>query len=399
VPTIAYLSQGQLLWLTAGAAPREITSAFARDFEDRQARQQQIHGWKERGGVWGNMGMAPPEWSQWNQNEVRKPIRFRAVDRGVAPWRLGYLVDFGHMTGLFQYDPDQDQERRLFHRNDFPAEDLNRHPRHGNLALSVSRADATKHIVVCDAEGRLPREVTTGDTIDESPRWVDDDGKRLVYQSSSLLRDEQGFALGLSPYTIQRLDLDAQSIDCLLDSERHDLLQPRLLADGTLLFVRRPYQALKKPHSGWTDLQDIVFFPFRVARAMFYFLNFFSMMFSGKPLRTAGGPQRPTGPDPQLLSLWGQMVDTRRKLFDRQPADDRGLVPKEWELVRRTPHGDEAILARGVLTYDISPSGEIVYTDGKRIWALAPNGDPIELGRDRFIERVLVVPDQNGATV
>ena len=137
MPTIAYLSQGQLLLLADGAAAREITSAFARDFEDRQARQSQMHGWKERSGVWGNMGLAPPAMSQWQQAGERKSIRFRAVDRGAAPFRLGYIVDFGHMTGLFQYDPDQDQERRLFHRNDFPAEDLCRHP---STATSPSRS-------------------------------------------------------------------------------------------------------------------------------------------------------------------------------------------------------------------------------------------------------------------
>jgi hypothetical protein len=301
------------------------------------------------------------------------------------------------MTGLFQYDPDQDQERRLFHRNDFPAEDLCRHPTHGDLALSVSRTDATKHIVICDREGRLPREVTTGDTIDEHPRWIDDEGKRLVYQSASLLRDANGFAVGLSPYTIQRLDLDRQSIECALESEHADLLQPRMQADGTLLFVRRPYRTLKRRNSIWVDLQDVVYFPFRLARAVFYFLNFFSMMFSGKPLRTAGGPERPAGPDPQWLTLWGQMIDTRRKMFDRQSVDERGLVPKDWELVRLAPTGEETVLATGVLTYDVSPAGQIIYTDGKRIFALTPGGEPHEIGRDRFIERVLVVAEANGA--
>jgi len=391
VTTIAYLSQGQLLITTNGAAPHELSSAFAREFEDRQSRQQQMHGWKERSGVWGNMGMAPPDMAQWNQTPDRKKIRFRAVDRGESPWKLSYIVDFGHMTGLFQYDPDRDQERRLFHRNDFPAEDLSRHPSRGNLALSVAQSDATKHIVICDHEGRLPREVTTGDTIDECPRWISDDALRLVYQSATVMRDEHGFAIGRTPYTIHRIDLDAQGIDCVLETDEIDLLQPRLSADGTLLYVRRPYQAMKPQRSVWADVQDVVFFPFRLARAVFYFLNFFSVMFSGQPLRTAGGPQRVTGPDAQWLSLWGQMIDTRRKMFDRQPVDDRGLVPKEWELVRRSPSGEEAVLATGVLTYDVSPSGEVVYSDGRRIWALTTEGAPQELARDRFIERVVIV--------
>jgi hypothetical protein len=72
-------------------------------------------------------------------------------------------------------------------------------------------------------------------------------------------------------------------------------------------------------------------------------------------------------------------------------------VPKDWELVRLAPTGEETVLATGVLTYDVSPAGQIIYTDGKRIFALTPGGEPHEIGRDRFIERVLVVAEANGA--
>ena len=44
-----------------------------------------------------------------------------------------------------------------------------------------------------------------------------------------------------------------------------------MLADGTLLFVRRPYQPARRPNSAWTDLQDVLLFPFRLGRAVFYF--------------------------------------------------------------------------------------------------------------------------------
>lgn len=391
MPTFAYLAEGRLFLQPSGADPREITSAFACDFEERQAKQQKVHGWKSQSGVWGEMGMAAPRMSQWDQGTAQRMVRFRSVDRGPEDGHLTYLVDFGHMTGLFQYDPGADQERRLFHRNDFPAQDLHRHPIHGRLAMSVAQPDGTKRLVVCEADGRMPRDVTVGDSVDEMPRWLNQDSQRLVFQSAGVARDPNGFATALGPYAVQKLDLQNEALSTVIDHEKFDYLQPWELADGSLICLRRPYKPGNRRHDGWTDLKDILLFPYRLARAGFYFLNFFSVMFSGQPLRTAGGPDRPGGPDPRFLSLWGQMVDTRRQMLKGKKPEEQGLVPKDWQLVRRTSTGVEEVLADGVLTFDIGPTGEILYSDGRRIWLLTLAGDRLELGSDHFIERVVAL--------
>lgn len=388
--TFAYLADGRLYLQNGESKPRELTSAFVRDFEERQARQQQHLGWKEQSGVWGEMGMARPGMEQWNQAPSQRQVKFRSVDRGPAAGHLTYLVDFGHMTGLFQYDPAADLERRLFHRNNYPAQDLHRHSTSGKLAMSVMQPDGTKRLVVCDADGRLPREITLGDSVDEMPRWKDDDVQQLVFQSAGVARDANGFAAALGPYAIQKLNLQNESLTTLIEDERYDYLQPWEHADGTLVYLRRPYKPGDRGRSGWTDLQDILLFPYRLVRAGFYFLNFFSVMFSGQPLRTAGGPERPAGADPRFLSLWGQMVDTRRKMqLPGQKADEQGLVPKDWQLIRRSPSGEETVLADGVLTFDIGSHGDILYSDGRRIWQRTSAGEVREVGKDYYVERVV----------
>lgn len=390
MPKFAYLAEGRLYLQSEAQPPREITSAFVRDFEDRQAKQQKQQGWKSQSGVWGEMGMARPGMEQWNQAPSQRTVKFRSVDRGPQDGHLTYLVDFGHMTGLFQYDPAADQERRLFHRNNYPAQDLHRHPISGKMAMSVMQPDGTKRLVVCDADGRLPREITVGDSVDEMPRWLNENSQKLVFQSAGVARDQNGFATALGPYAIQKLDLQTESLSTLIEHEQFDYLQPSELADGSLVYLRRPYKPGQRGHSAWTDLQDILLFPYRLARAGFYFLNFFSMMFSGQPLRTAGGPERPAGQDSRFLSLWGQMVDTRRQmLLPGQKKEEQGLVPKDWQLIRRSTSGQEVTLADGVLTFDVGPGGEILYSDGRRIWQRTPAGETSELGKDHYVERVV----------
>jgi hypothetical protein len=395
VPKIAYLCQGQLFLLGDNGVPVEVTSQFGRDFEERQSKQRQVNGWKEHSGVWGNMGFTPPQFQQWQQAAgSQRLIRFLSVDRGPVAGQLSYLLGLGRVTGLFSYETAPDLESRLFHRNDFVAADLTQHGKLGTYAMSVTQSDATKHIVVADPDGRFPRDITAGDTVDEQPRWADDSARRLVYQSASLMRNQAGFAVGLSPYSIQSVDLDRQSIDEVLASDDYDYLQPDARPDGSLYFIRRPYKQRHERTSIWTDLQDVLLFPFRFLRAVFYFLNFFSMMFSGRPLRTAGGPERPDAPNTRLVMLWGQMIDTRKKMFDRSSRDESaGLVPRDWELIHRTKDGQETVLQTGILAYNVDDAGNVVSTDGRRIYLQKPGREAQELAKDRFIERVVLLAD------
>jgi hypothetical protein len=395
VPKIAYLCQGQLFLLGDNGVPVEITSQFGRDFEERQARQRQVNGWKEHSGIWGNMRFTPPQFSQWQQAAGgQRLIRFLGVDRGPRAGQLSYLLGLGRVTGLFSYETGSDLESRLFHRNDFQAADLTQHGTLGTYAMSVAHGDATKHIVLTEPDGRFPRDITAGDTVDEQPRWTDDSARRLIYQSASLMRNPAGFAVGLSPYSIQSVDLDRQAIEEVLASDDYDYLQPHARPDGSLYFVRRPYKLRHDRTSVWTDLQDVVLFPFRFARALFYFFNFFSTMFSGRPLRTAGGPERPDAPDTRLVMLWGQMIDTRKKILDRSSKNESpGLVPRDWELVHRMKDGQETVVQTGILAYDVDEAGNVVSTDGRRIFLQTPGGAVQDLAKDRFVERVVLLAD------
>src|ERR1043166_4023397 len=104
-PTIAYLAQGRLFLKQPGQAIRELESPFAMQAMERQTRSQDINAWKSRSGVWGNMGLAPPQWSQWeNAAGGRRPLRFASLSRGTMPGQLLYLLDMEHVSGLFEYD-------------------------------------------------------------------------------------------------------------------------------------------------------------------------------------------------------------------------------------------------------------------------------------------------------
>lgn len=210
---VAYLTHGRLIVRVDGRPAFDVDSAFARGVADRQARAHAVHGWKESSGSWGAMGFAPPELAQWEMAEQRRLVSFRGVAAGDDAGTLYYLLGVGDMGGLFQYTIEDGAERRLMHRNGFQAKDLTRRSGGGEIAVSSSREDGTIGILIGENDGRFLRDVTAGDSIDESPAWVPGDARRLVYQSAAIGRDAQGLSVGSSPYRIEQIDVDAKKIE------------------------------------------------------------------------------------------------------------------------------------------------------------------------------------------
>lgn len=389
-PAIAYLAQGRLFVRKPRGTVREIESAFGQQVRERQERNRELHGWKSASGVWGSMGMAAPSISQWEATQARRAVRFQSVARGKSPAEIYYTLDLGSVGGLFLYDLDQDYERRLMHREGFQARDLACHGSDGYVAFSVARDDGSVGIAIGENDGRRLNQVSGGDSVDETPAWVGG-VRRLVYQSAMIGRDPNGHALALGPYAIETLDIDTKNIATLLEDEATDYLMPRMLADDTLYYIRRPYKPFSHPQANpLTLLQDIVFFPFRLLRAIFHFLNFFSMMFAGEPLATAGGPKRKTS-DTRFMMVWGRMIDTKAAIEKADRDKPTNLVPNDWQLVRRAPDGTDQTIAENVLAYDVDEQGQIVLTNGSAIFFIDADGEKQELCTDQMIEKVVVL--------
>ena len=153
-------------------------------------------------------------------------IQFRGLSRGDQAGEVFYVLDLGDVGGLFRYDLDKGYETRLMHREGFATPDLSRHPRGGEVAVALRRSEGTSGITIGENDGRYLKHVTFSDGIDESPSWLDDGSRRLVFQSAAWLRDDNGYARSLSPYRVEMLDLEEEKITTVHEDEDYDLLQP-----------------------------------------------------------------------------------------------------------------------------------------------------------------------------
>jgi hypothetical protein len=300
-----------------------------------------------------------------------------------------YFLKDDTFGGLFEYDLAQDTEKRLLHKQYLSLDDLRVHPDGHRLLCAQHARNGAANIVVMDADGSNYRELTGGDTVDVAPTWVPGQADAVLFQSSGLARNPAGHVLAQGPASIQLADTAAGSLTVILEDPRLDFLQPRIGANGFLYFIRRPYET---PRYGMENaLTDALMFPFRLLRALFHFLNFFSLMYTRKPLITASGPA--VQADLKDILVKGKRLDAEAAL--RTGVQLNGvpsLVPASWQLICRSPQGEEHVLASHVASFDIASDGTILFSNGYGVFALDGANPPQVLLRDKLIADVIAAP-------
>ena len=385
---IAYLAQGRLQVLREGGTPQTIESTFAEDVVQRQERDRANNAWKQRGG---DQDPLPPSlvWAgQARALDVQRPV-IVGVYPGHAPDELLYVLRLTRSQGLFRYHLGRNEEQRILHRQEFAPVGLSACPRTGETVIANRTPEGVAHLDVMDRSEHHQGTITGGDAFDSQPCHDPRQPGVVWFQSAGAGRNAEGHLVAFGPAHLNRLDQANGSLETVVELPAHDCLAPQVDLAGNLYYIRRPWQAPGQT-SAWGLLTDIVLFPFRVGRAVIDFLNVFSLMFSKKPLKTAGGAP---GPEAAQGRVWlhGTLVDVQQaSRRHRGPDGQPALVPTTWELIRRAPNGREEVLARSVSSFCVSPEGLVIATDGFAIRELAPT--PRVLHRAEVIECLRLIP-------
>jgi hypothetical protein len=369
---------------------REVVSPYVQTVIDRNERDRERSSWKDDSFGW-NVTRAGPMARMAALGPVAQGprVRFTAAASG-GPGELMYTLETDAAGGLFRQSVSSGDELRIFHKQQMRVGDVASHPKTGMIAMALRKSDGTSHLCLMNPGGGGTRELTEGDVVDESPSWSpQDSGPRgtLVYHSAGLGRNAAGMLAGKGPYAILELNLDSDELTTLVESDSLDFLSPRLLADGTLLYIQRPYRPFGQPVGLKARAKDVIMFPLGVAVAIIHFLDAFSRIFSKKPLITAGASPR-EGPDPRHLMLWGMMVNAEKGLKDSGGA---AIVPKDWVLMRRGADGAESVVANGVVAFDVCADGSILSTNGSTVRLRTSNGQDQVLCQGKTVERLMAV--------
>lgn len=375
----AFLSNGLVFYRERNSEVRQLQSAYVQESLDRRERARERQSWKQ--GT--SFGIAAGG-SMRSFDAGEKPVLATSAAFEPNGDMLYFLKDDG-IGGLFRREAATGKELRVLLRPNLHLSDLSLSPDGGMLAASSLQSAGVANIVLLNRDGSNFREVTGGDTVDTAPAWIPGSPKRLLFQSSGLARDAQGYIVAQGHASIQVLDMESGSIEPIIEDPTFDHMKPRVCSEGNLLFIRRPYEA---PHYGPTSLlSDALLFPFRLLRAVFHYLNFFSLMYTRKPLTSASGPA--VQADLKSILLQGRRIDAEKALRSERPVQGvPSLVPRSWELVSRTREGVERVLATNVASYDVSADGAVIYSNGRGVFVLDRNGPDGLALRDELVSEV-----------
>lgn len=382
-PAYAFLARGRLFVAEPGEEPREIESQFADEYRARVRKIRKKQAWKEQG-AGARFMRAGALWGDDMDLEA-VPVAFTGLAPGHAPNTVLYSVSTGVVGGVFLLDLDSGEERRLFHSADHRIEHLATSPDHEVVACTLRGKGGTSSVAVMAADGSEVFEVTDGDVIDLAPSWLpktairDEDRRhQLVFQSAGIGRDAGGVFVAVGPASTAILDAEHGELQVLREDAKRDFLAPRMDEDRTLYCVRRPYQDIEEAKPGRLVL-DALLFPFRLLGAVFGWLNFFTLRYSGKPLLSSGGARQRSADLRQMMML-GNLAGAREDA-EREAEKAAREAVRDWELVALREDGAEEVLAKRVRAYDLCGEGRLLYTDGVEIRLREPDGTTATLSK------------------
>lgn len=384
---LVYLSGGKLHVRTGSGKERVIESAFGRSLRDRALQIRERHAWKTegrgaqfmRGGMWGEPKGDPSEFR----------IAITSACRGRDAGEILYTLETDEVSGMFAVAADG-AETRLFHTADFRLRDISLSPDGSTIAAAMTGAPGQSNIATMDLDANHFTEITEGDSIDAAPCWVPGTGRKLVFQSAGLGRNRAGHLTGVSPFTIQQLDLRSGELTTLAEEAEDDLIAPRMDEGGSLYYIRRPKPAAERGPGPLQIMKGILLLPFRLSYAVFQYFNLFSMMYTGKPLvDQKGAGARPI--DPRQMVVNGNLAMALQAAQMGPAGEPQWNVPSSWQLMRRTPDGRTEVLAKSVVIYDLGPERSVVYSTGQSAHYLKPGGRPEQVCSSGLIEYVAML--------
>ncbi len=382
-----FLSDGRLYQWQEGKNPREIESHFVQEKCRESDRQSSIHKWKHQGG--GNDPVFGQTVLWGNPTTAASMSHYRHIELSAGEEEIYYVLTNHQVTGLFKYELGEDYESRLFHKNDFVSAGLDYSEKDSQFVIAIQEEDGRVHLTLLDAEGKYLEILTSGDSRDTEPSFSLRDENFILYQSSGIARNEEGWPIAHGPCFINQFDRKNNEVTEILYDDHYDYLQPREDASGNIYCIRRPYVPAG-PVSPARMLLSIVTFPFRFLMAIMNFLNMFTELFSKNPFKPTG-PNLPSQmPKAKHVQVLGQTINIAKLKKFYQKSDDVSLVPGSWELIQIGNNHSHRVIAKNVSSYDISREGKIIYTNGFKVYEY----DGQEAGlkfKHKIIEKIKMV--------
>ncbi len=357
---ICYLSEKRLYTAENGNGIPVANTRYDK-YKETVRSIQDAKAWKSHG-----TGAQFTGTAQELQDESRIPAAFSGVS--CIGDELIYALCLEEMGGLYAKTPDGAVERHILSRSGSVFGEIDY--KNGKLAMSAGNHPRLLHLTVLNLENGSEQEFTDGDSIEASPRWSVN--KDVIYCSTAgYARDQYGRIAAIGPHAIAVLNPAAGTFTERYADPALDYLKPADDAAGNFYFIRQPYRSKEDRRN---IFKDILLFPVRIVKALFGFLNAFSVLFGGESLHgdASSRAERAKRKSEKELFFEGNQLNAEKNIRENERGGEKypGIFPRNRELVRIAPDGTETVLKRGVLDYCVCKDGSILCSNGRYILRL-----------------------------
>ncbi|KPU45703.1 hypothetical protein OXPF_09360 [Oxobacter pfennigii] len=346
---------------------------------------KQRSAWKTEGSGAAFMGVSNP-YTRLDEGKITGQIHgVTFIEDGA---KIIYSISVNEFSGLFikSLNDAASEEGHIIHDTKIKFFNMDYNKNTDKIAISVGSSVTDTDIAVLDVKTGHYHLVTEGNCKDENPVWSHS-GNVIYYDSSGAATDNEGNFTAWSPRGINRLDLDTGEIDEIVYFDKFDCFLPKEDSMGNMYFIKRPLDSGKSTGS----FLDALLIPFKIMKAIYNWLEFFTMRYTGQTFSSGGkNPSNSKTRNPEESFINGNLINVEKTLKENKDRGEKnpGIIPRTWELMKRTPDGSIKTVKKGVLDYDINNRGDIIYSNGKYIIKLNDSGKEEVLEKVELADKI-----------
>ena len=278
-----------------------------------------------------------------------------------------YSFSVNNMSGLYKknFALEKASESHVIHSNttEFLGADYNE--KTDSAIVSIKTDAVCANLALIDLQSGDYRAVTGGDSKDSNPSYSVFKPNTVLYDTSGVGRDYGGSFVKYAPAKIAALELDGMKITEIFGDDKYSYVCPKDDGKGNIYCIRRPVSDKKKRNI----FIDILLIPWRILQAIYYFLESFVLLFTGKTFtEKTENPTKGRSRDSRSIMIDGNLIEADKEFKRNQRNKDKlaGFIPLSWQLVR-LDGGSAEVIKKGVSDFDVLPDGTIVCANGKHV--------------------------------
>ena len=371
---VFYVTGGKLFGAVNGTSKR-IPCGAIDNYRHTILEIQRKKEWKTQGTGAHFMGASAPRFEEKDINAGVEAVV------SVNDERLIYASTLERDCAIYAKNPNEsaDAEEYITRLTNTRIYSMDYDPIDKLIVVSASDGYLEKHLALCNEEKANYRMITEGDCVDITPSFSRKNNNIVYFSSAGFYIDRKRGGAVFSSYAICTYDLILNELQEVLSDEKYDYISPQQTADGELYCIRRVKQ---QSLGGGKILLDILLAPFRFLRAVFGWANFFSQRYSGESLvkgKTDPNPAKNRDKSEREIFIEDNLINVEKVYKENMLAGEKypGIAPKSWELVSFEADGKVEVVKRGVLDYCFDRNGLLIYSNGKYIITVQPDGEEI----------------------